>query len=334
MNATTAKMATRARARRISIFNHKGGVGKTTLTYNIAAELARLGKRVLLVDSDPQCNLTAYLIDPDVLNDLLDRSDDDNGSTVWSAVKPIVDGSGPLRHIPPLELSDDLYLFPGDIRLSDFESDLNGFWGECFQRKRRGFIGMTALSSLVNSFCHKRSIDYVFYDTGPNIGPLNRAILLDCDFFIVPVAYDLFSVRALKTLGRSLHSWIIGWRTIAELAPESMYLLPAHPSFLGFIPQNFSIYRGDVASHQARYAGQIERGISSDIVSVLRDLGSDMICPRPYKLGAIKDFGQLVAASQRLGTTISDSDAGTPSQRLAAKSAFRSIAQRIVQRTH
>src|SRR5258708_6910447 len=123
-------------ARRLSIFNHKGGVGKTTLTFNIAYALASLNKRVLLVDSDPQCNLTAYLIEGDVLDDILDHSDDPDGKTIWSAVKPIVEATGPIREPNPLELpGPDIFLMPGDIRLSDFESDLNGFWGECLQRK-------------------------------------------------------------------------------------------------------------------------------------------------------------------------------------------------------
>jgi cellulose biosynthesis protein BcsQ len=47
---------------KIAVFNHKGGVGKSTLTVNIAAAIASTGKRVLLVDSDPQSNLTAYLV--------------------------------------------------------------------------------------------------------------------------------------------------------------------------------------------------------------------------------------------------------------------------------
>jgi cellulose biosynthesis protein BcsQ len=223
----------RAGAVRISISNHKGGVGKTTLTYNIAAQMAGMGKRVLMVDADPQCNLTAYVIDSEVLDDLLDHSDGDDGQTVWSAVKPVVDATGPIKELPGVELAPKLYLLPGDIRVSEFEEELSDFWRQCFQRKRRGMLGTTALSMTINTFCRKHKIDFVFYDSSPSIGPLNRAILLDCDFFIIPAAYDLFSVRALKTLGRTLYSWIEDWKTIKELSPEDLYVLPGRPKFLG-----------------------------------------------------------------------------------------------------
>jgi cellulose biosynthesis protein BcsQ len=324
-----AEALPRSPAKRISIFNHKGGVGKTTLTYNIASALASYNKNVLIVDTDPQCNLTAYLIDNDVLDDLLDHSDGPNGKTVWSAVKPIADGTGSVKLVSPIELGDRLWLVPGDIRLSDFEGDLNDFWRECFQRKRRGLSGTAAISVLLNAICSLNKIDFVFYDTGPNIGPLNRAILLDCDYFIVPVAYDLFSVRALTTLGRSLFSWLTDWQTISQLAPEDAYLLPGHPKFLGYIPQKFSIYGGVVASHQRRYAGPLERGIQTDIVSVLKKFGPSP-GERSSKLGEVKDFGQLVAAAQREGMPISRTTAGSAGQRLTAKTAFRAIAEKII----
>lgn len=64
---------------RITLFNHKGGVGKTTLTANIAFALAEIGKSVLLVDSDPQCNLTSYLLADDVVDELLNESDGPQG---------------------------------------------------------------------------------------------------------------------------------------------------------------------------------------------------------------------------------------------------------------
>jgi cellulose biosynthesis protein BcsQ len=322
----TAKNSQRAPAKRISIFNHKGGVGKTTLTFNIAASLADLGHKVLLVDADPQCNLSAYLIEATVLDDLLDNSDDTGkGATLWSAVKPVVDGEGGAKAIEPIEIREGLFLVPGDIRLSDFENKLATYWIECLQREAHGFKGTTAVSGLVNSICRENKIDFVFFDTGPNIGALNRAILLDCDFFIVPVAYDLFSVRALRTLGRSLYDWIVDWKTILTRKPPDAPTLPGNPRFLGYIPQNYSVYRGGVASHQARYVGLLERGIVSDVVGVLRELG---VIParKIHKLGDVKDFGQLVPASQREGSPLSETAAGTPTQRNEAANSFKLIA--------
>ena len=72
---------------------------------NIAAALADAGKRVLLVDSDPQCNLSSYLVEASVLDDVLDRSDTDKGQTLWSAVRPIVEAAGDVKPIEAVERS-------------------------------------------------------------------------------------------------------------------------------------------------------------------------------------------------------------------------------------
>jgi len=307
-------------------------VGKTTLTYNIAAALAEKGKRVLLVDSDPQCNLTAYLIDNVVLDDLLDSSDSDTGGTLWSGVKPLIDASGRPKSIEAIEQFAKLWLLPGDIRLSDFEEELTGYWNECFQRKTRGFVGTMALSEIVNHACAKYKIHFVFYDSGPNIGPLNRIILLDCDYFIVPAAYDLFSIRALKTLGRTLFAWTTSWKTVLDLAPKETYLLPGRPKFMGYIPQNFKVYRGSVASTPGKYAGQLDRGIATDIVNYLKPIGL-VASTGVHKLAEVKDFASLVTASQQEGKPLWSVSAGTPVQRASAHSVFRSIADKILSRS-
>ena len=96
-------MKSRHSSKRISVFNHKGGVGKTTLTFNLASTLAEQGKRVLLVDTDPQCNLTSQIFEDNVVDDLLDKSDGIEGRTIWSSVKPIVDAEGDIKHVRPYE---------------------------------------------------------------------------------------------------------------------------------------------------------------------------------------------------------------------------------------
>lgn len=322
-------------AKRLAIFNHKGGVGKTTLTVNIASAVASLGKKVLLVDSDPQCNLTSYLVEESVVDDLLDSSDGHAGRTVWSSVKPIVEATGDLREIEPFQLSKpNLFLLPGDIRLSEFEVELNQFWADCFQRRLKGFRGTMALSALVNQVCSAAGIDAVFFDSGPNIGALNRVILLDCDYFIVPAACDVFSVRALKTLGHTLATWIQDWKTVSDLAPDGVYLMPGRPDLLGYIPQRFKVYRGTITAAQSSYISKIERHIGSDIVGPLRAVDSKLAAGSiaQLRLGMIKDFGVLVTPSQEEGVPIAEAHTGNPIQREEARQAFLTIAKKIVSR--
>jgi cellulose biosynthesis protein BcsQ len=326
----------RHRAKRIALFNHKGGVGKTTLTVNIAAALASLGKRVLLVDTDPQCNLTSYLIEETVLDEWLDDSDSDDGVTLWTALRPIVQATGKMYKILPFELGiENVYLLPGDIRLSDFEQELTQMWSDCFQRKIRGFSGTGALSELVNATCRDQQIDFVFYDCGPNVGPLNRIVLLDCDYFIVPAACDLFSIRALKTLGQTMAAWVSDWRTISQLAPDGIYSFNGEPRFMGYVPQHFRIYRGQVSSGYAKYFAQIEKHIASNVVNVLRRIDKRLASKSlsQNKLGQIKDFGPLANAAQIEGVPLKDATNGILEQRRQARIAFEAIANRIIAMT-
>lgn len=112
--------------KKIALFNHKGGVGKTTLTVNIADALADMGKRVLLVDADPQCNLTSFYIDDDRLEELLGESGNPGSeATIWSAIKPVVQGRGGIASVGMWTVgSSNITLFPGDVMLSMYEEEL------------------------------------------------------------------------------------------------------------------------------------------------------------------------------------------------------------------
>jgi cellulose biosynthesis protein BcsQ len=316
-----AESAPKKKPVRLSVFNHKGGVGKTSLTMNLASTLADMGRRVLVVDSDPQCNLTSYLIADDVVDDLLDKADTEAGQTIWSALRPLSEATGSFKvvktHRTPVQ---NLFLLPGDIRLSEFEVDLSEFWAQGYQRKLKGFRGTTAISELVSAVAASLNVDYVFYDSGPNIGALNRCILLDCDYFIVPVACDLFSLRALRTLGRTLVTWIQDWRTVSELAP-----------FLGYVPGGFRVYGGTMARQHSHFLSQIEKDIYSQVVVLLRKIDPELAQGNmaQLKLGEIKDFGSLVPSSQREGLPFYSVSAGTPEQRAAAKQALTALAKKV-----
>jgi len=326
----------RGKAIRIALYNHKGGVGKTTLSVNIAAAMAQLGHRVLLVDTDPQCNLTSYLVESKVVDQWLDISDSSEGNTIWSAVKPLMEGSGPIKSITPVERLKKIFLIPGDIRLSDFEQDLASAWTECLQRKIRGFKTVTAISTVVSLAADEIGADYVFYDVGPNVGPLNRVVLLDCDFFIVPAACDLFSTRALSTLGQSMADWIRNWQIISQLAPDEVPLLPGMPKFMGYILQKFRMYGGEISGGFAPYVAKLEKAASTEVAAVLRRVDKSLASSSvsTNKLGQIKDFGGVAALSQQQGVPFSQVEGGTPYLRDEAKAEFRRLAEKIISRAH
>lgn len=320
----------RAGSVRLAIYNHKGGVGKTTLTVNIAAALARQGKRVLLVDSDPQCNLTSYYLTDDFVDELLSTSDSPRGRTIWSALKPVYENATQPRNVAPVETNEEnLLIVPGDIQLSKFESELDDLWRQCFQRKARGYNGTIALSKLVNILSDTYKFDFVFYDCGPNIGALNRAILLDVDHFIVPGACDVFSIRALTTLGIELSTWIQDWRTVKQLVPAAVYDMPGKSRLLGYILQRFRQYRSVMASQYARYAELFESAIESNIYSVLRSLDPTLtpVPPDRLLLGAVEDFGQRAVQALDQGLTLDR--VGNADQKAHTEELFLGLAAKI-----
>ena len=316
---------------RITVYNHKGGVGKTTLTVNIAFALSSLGKDVLLVDSDPQCNLTSYLLSDDVVDDLLNHSSHQNGQTIWSAVQPVIDNTDSVRLVDLTDIGD-VALLPGDIKLSEFEEFLGDAWADGFKRRMGALKATSSISYLISNLNRQRHFDFVFYDTGPNIGPLNRVLLLDSDFFIVPVACDLFSTRALSTLGQTIKKWIIDAETIGAIAPDGAIVLKGRPEFLGYIPQRFRTYGQSMTREAKSYHKQIRNRVYQDVSSVLRKIDKKLASKNSVNplIGQVRDFASVVQTAQREGVSIWDCSAPNGCLKETAKKSFFQIAERII----
>ena len=316
---------------RITIYNHKGGVGKTTLTVNIAFALSSLGKDVLLVDSDPQCNLTSYLLSDDIVDDLLNHSSDQNGQTIWSAIQPVIVNTSSVRLVDLIDIGN-VSLLPGDIRLSEFEEFLGDAWADGFKRRMGALQATSSISYLISSLSQQRNFDFVFYDTGPNIGPLNRVLLLDSDFFIIPVACDLFSTRALSTLGQTIKKWIIDAKTIEAIAPDNAIVLKGRPKFLGYIPQQFRTYGQTMIREARSYHRQIRDRVYQDISSVLYEIDRKLVPEESVNplIGQVRDFASVVQRAQREGRSIWDCSASEKHLKQEAEKSFFQIAKHIV----
>jgi len=323
------------KTKRIVLFNHKGGVGKTTLTVNLAYALVNAGKRVLLIDTDPQCSMSSFFLEEKFLDKMLDESEGDTGNTLWTAIKPVSEGSGTLADIKPERIRDGLFLAVGDIRLSEYENSLAECWNLCLSRNRRGYLCTTALSRLVDDLAKATKVDFVFFDAGPNIGPLNRAILLDCSHFIVPAACDLFSSRALKTLGYALSEWITTWQRVTEMAPDGTALLDGTPKLMGFIPQGFRVYGGRMANAPLVALSTLGPRVIDFVWKPLQQAYGQPAKERPtkLKLGEVKDLGILVTESQKQGQPIWDVSGGNAASKAESKKVFADIAKRMIEAT-
>lgn len=326
--------------KKITLFNHKGGVGKTTLTVNIADALADLGKTVLLVDADPQCNLTAFYLEEKILDALLGESSDaDAGHTLWSAVQPPTLGQGPIKKIQVQNVGARLFLAPGDVLLSQYEEELPSAWTDSFARKVRGYNVMCALADAVNLLAAEVNADVVLYDAGPNVGALNRAVLLDTDYLITPVAADLFSLRALTTVGRSVGKWVMDWATIRGLATpqDQARLLPGKPKYLGYITSAFKVSSGArKAQPHSYWEAKIAPRVAKRVVDELKQVDPSLVLNVSNKIGDVKHFHSLAASAQDFGVAIGKLrghvNSGHYPQVDEAKGEFAALAKEIVKR--
>lgn len=327
--------------KKIVLFNHKGGVGKTTLTVNIASALGDSGLKVLLVDADPQCNLTSFYLTEKQLDKLLgDSNDSDEGETIWSAIKPVIRGKGGAQEIPVYETSNkNVFIAPGDVLLADYEEELPDAWTRSFARNKRGYDVIRALSDAVKLLSAKHEVDVVMYDVGPNVGPLNRVVLLDVDYFITPVAADLFSIRALSTVGRAVGKWIADYETIQSLAQvDKSALLGGKPVYLGYITSAFKVNVGKRASDpHAQWESKIASRVTSRIVNILNTIDESLV---PYagenKIGGVKHFQSLAPSAQENGVAIAQLtglvNSGYNPTIADAKAQFRQLANVIKNR--
>ncbi|WP_094361243.1 ParA family protein [Mycobacterium marinum] len=289
----------------VSFFNHKGGVGKTTLIFNVGLALAQSGSKVLFVDADAQTNLTSTALDAERYEGIID-----GGTTIYSSLLPVIRGTGDVELVTPVQIRENAWIIPGDIRLSDFEEVLPAAWTDSMSGRYQGFQRSTAIHSLIQSLGAQISADFAFVDLGPSVGALNRVALLGSDGFVVPLAPDLFSLTALPSVGRSLNNWISEWDVALGQAARTGVdqdfrdvLLPGKPSPLGYISQQFASYRSAPTAAFQRWLDQIPSTYDREIADRLASLGAHIPRP-PAEIGTVRNLSSLVPMAQEANAAI------------------------------
>lgn len=281
----------------ISVFNNKGGVGKTTLTYHLAHALAELGKRTLIVDLDPQCNLTIFslpeetiwktwLAEDQYIDDFNSSRERDQGAfeamindprSIHFILKPSEDGTAEIpKRPPPFKLAENLHLLPGRLTLHLYEDKIASRWSDVYQGDPLAIRTVTRAKAIAEEYSADNQYDIVIFDTSPSLGALNKAIISLADGFIIPCNPDMFSLYGIRNIGNSLSIWKKQFDTIFHLLSiEKRSNFPDDfVRFLGFTIYNARKYTGhnewDLATAHYNFAKQIPTTIESYIKKEVR----------------------------------------------------------------
>ena len=277
----------------IAFFNNKGGVGKTSLVFHLSWMYADLGLRVLAADLDPQANLTAAFLEDEQLEKFW--QDGEHRNTVYGSIEPLLRGTGDIIEKPYAERIDErIHLLLGDLALSRFEDELSQQWPQCLDKKERAFRVISAFWRVMERIKHEQNIEIVLVDLGPNLGAINRAILVASDYLAIPLVPDLFSLQGLKNLGPSIMEWRAGWADRRGRNPAKDLSLPVgrmHP--IGYVIMQHAEKLGRPVKAYERWAKRIPVVYSEEVLGKKLELGWV-----GNQMGLIRHYRSLMPMSQ------------------------------------
>ena len=291
----------------LTIFNNKGGVGKTTLLYHLGCILAEEGKKVLLVDFDSQCNLTLYGFSVEELHKIwmeednffdlgFDYAKNEFGEkrfssfckdtrTIHFILKPTEDGTGDIEELPkPRRLFDNLDMIPGRLSLYSYENKIAARWNDVYAGDPLAIRTITKIRLCAQKYSEMYGYDYVLLDTSPSLGALNKTIIMNADGFVIPALPDMFSLYGIRNIGNAIGNWQKELNTIFTLvSQEKRKLFPDKiVQFLGYTIYNAKKRKSsnpmtwDLAQAHYNYAKQIPESIDTYIPEEARLKLSEM----------------------------------------------------------
>lgn len=290
----------------ISFFNHKGGVSKTTTVYHVGWMLNEMGKRVLMVDTDSQCNLTLTCIGEDQYESFITNNPNNNIKfsldTAFYSKPQLIEAPDCVN----VKGRDGLFLLPGSFEITEFEVQL----GISFQLSN----SFSTMNSLPGSFYYlfqkcaeKFNIDYVLVDLNPSLSAINQALISSSNYFVLPTSPDFFSQMAIKSMARILPQWEDWAIQARNVYKNSTYPLPMiKPKFLGYSVNDFNIRNARPTAAFAAIIDQLEDVITNLLYPSLYAKGMTLMTDGLRKLciAKVSNFQHLQAKYQEYGVPV------------------------------
>ncbi|MEH0980903.1 ParA family protein [Micromonospora sp. CPCC 205556] len=295
----------------VSIINYKGGVGKTTLTANLGAELAFRGKKVLLIDLDPQASLTFSLFTPEFWTKrLADKR------TIKQWYDSYDAGAQPLRLNTLITEPDRvkqngtslnggaLHLIPSHLGLINVDLELAAeLGGSSLKQSKMKFLRVHR--RLAEGLAEPELSDYdvALIDCPPNFNVVTKTAIVASDSILIPAKADYLSTLGIDYLIRSLDELVSGYNDYAKLE-SGEYAESIDPEILGVVFTMLQMYGGQPISALRPYIRQTKQLGVAVFDSFIRENKTFFTdAPRngiPVVLRSEPNFSQIVAELESL----------------------------------
>jgi len=289
-----------------TLYNNKGGVSKTTTSFNLAAYLAKFeSKRVLIIDADAQSNITELFLAADT-NFQRSTSEELPGDSIYDALKPRLEGDAARIDAAKIRLLknkrySNLYLLRGDIT---FSALAEGYFSSAVEQAITTNVNQKntyiCLRRLVHDLIQVHQFDFVVFDLGPSTGAISRLALLACDAYFIPITPDRFSALAVRSLPQVLTEWFRHDKLVlSTFAPYGLEADYGQPVFCGAISQQFQVHRGKIKTAFERWNTKITEQLQDSFLNnpelpVSPRLNSNPIVSKIENLGPIAPVAQMV----------------------------------------
>lgn len=248
----------------ISIINYKGGVGKTTVTANIAGELAWRGKKVLLIDTDAQASLTFSFVTPDEWD-----TEYKDKKTIKSWFDAISQGKEP-RHLEEFIISPktvnsrlsnkkgSIDLICSHLGLINVDLELATLLGGVnITQSKRNYIKVHGkLRQSITDLKNNSDYDIALIDCPPNFNIVTKNAIIASERILIPAKPDYLSTLGIDYLQRSVKDLVKEFNEYAELDDKTASI---SPSILGVIFTMIQITSNEPISAQRQYISQTKR---------------------------------------------------------------------------